>query len=65
MAALVLIKEKKDRSLRLCIYYHGLNAVCIKNVYLLPLMKNMLAYLANRKMFTKWDLQEAYYQVRI
>jgi hypothetical protein len=31
-----LVREKKDESLRLCIDYHPLNAVTIKNKYPLP-----------------------------
>lgn len=33
VAALVLFREKKDGSLRLCVDYMGLNAVCVENVY--------------------------------
>ena len=33
---LVFFVKKKDRSLKLCIHYWGLNAVTIKNKYLLP-----------------------------
>lgn len=45
--------------------YRGLNGVCVKNVYPLPLMKDMLDYLAKGKKITKLDLREVYYQVRI
>lgn len=43
VAALVLFREKKDGSLCLCVDYHGLNAVCMENVYPLPLIKDMLS----------------------
>lgn len=45
--------------------YHGLNAVCIKNSYTLPIMKDMLADLAKGKVFTKLCLREAYYCMKI
>lgn len=44
--------------------YRGLNAVCVENIYLLPLMKDMLAHLAKEKIFTKLDLREAYSRIR-
>lgn len=32
MAALILFKEKKDGSLRLCIAFRGINRVCVENM---------------------------------
>lgn len=51
--------------MRLCMDFRGINAVCMENTFLLPLMKDLLYHLAKGKVFTKLDLQEAYYQVRI
>lgn len=65
MAAPVLFKEKRDGTLRLCVDYKGLNCICIENMYPLPLMKDMLGYLAKGRIFTKLNLREAYYRVRI
>lgn len=64
MAAPVLFKEK-DGSLRLCVGYRDLNCICVENMYPFPLMRDMLSYLAKERIFTKLDLREAYYQVRI
>lgn len=50
--------------LRLCVDYCGLNAVCIEHGYPLPLIKD-LAMLSTGRVFTKLDLREAYYRVRI
>lgn len=61
VAALVLFKEKKDGSLRLCVDFRGINGVCMENMYLLPLMKDILGHLSKWKVFTKLDLREAYY----
>lgn len=43
----------------------GLNAVCMENLYPLPLIKDLLATLSGGKIFTKLDLREAYYRVQI
>lgn len=32
--------------------FRGINAVCIENMYLLPLMKDLLAHLSKGKIFT-------------
>lgn len=45
--------------------YRGLNCICGENMYPLPLMRDMLNYLAKERIFTKLYLREAYYQVRI
>ncbi|KAK9401814.1 hypothetical protein NXF25_010170 [Crotalus adamanteus] len=65
ITAPVLFKEKKDGSLRLCVDFRGLNAVCVEHLYPLPLMKDLLAYLGTGRIFTKLDLREVYYRVRI
>ncbi|XP_060539018.1 uncharacterized protein LOC132709560 [Pantherophis guttatus] len=65
VAAPVMFKEKKDGSMRLVVDFRSINAVCVHNLYPLPLMKDMLAHLAKGKVFTKLDLREAYYRVRI
>ncbi|KAK9395445.1 retrotransposon-derived protein PEG10 [Crotalus adamanteus] len=65
VGAPVLFKEKKDGSLRLCVDYKGLNAVSVENKYPLPLLKDLLTHLAKGSVFTKLDLREAYYRVRI
>lgn len=65
IAAPVLFKEKKDGILRLCVDFCGINRVCVENMYPVPLMENLLAHLAKGEVFTKLDLREAYYRVRI
>ncbi|XP_039197259.1 malonyl-CoA-acyl carrier protein transacylase, mitochondrial isoform X1 [Crotalus tigris] len=63
VATPVLFKEKKDGSLRLCVDFRRINAVCVDHLYPLPLMKDLLAHLG--RVFRKLDLREAYYRVRI
>ncbi|XP_070790259.1 vomeronasal type-2 receptor 116-like [Pituophis catenifer annectens] len=61
----VPFKEKKDGSMRLVVDFQCFNAVCVHNLYPLPLMKDMLAHLAKGKVFTKLDLCKAYYRIHI
>ena len=63
--ALVLFINKKDRSLRLYINYHGLNAIIKKNKHLLPLVRTLLDCLAGAKRYTKFDIIATYNALRI
>ena len=56
---------KKDKTLRPCIDYRGLNAITVKNRYPLPLMSTAFDLLREAKIFTKLDLRNAYHLVRI
>lgn len=51
--------SKKDKSLRPCIDYQGLNDITIKTRYPLPLISSALELLQNTKIFTKLDLCNA------
>jgi hypothetical protein len=64
-AALILFIPKKDGGDRLCVDYRGLNKVTIKNRYLLPLISELLNRLGHIKVFTKLNLRDAYYRLRI
>ena len=57
--------DNKDKTLRPCIDYRGLNDITIKNRYPLPLMSSAFELLGNDKIFTKLDLRNAYHLVRI
>ena len=56
---------KKDGSLRPCIDYRGLNAITVKNRYPIPLISSAFATLQKARFFTKLDLRNAYYLIRI
>ena len=56
---------KKDKSLRPCIDYRGLNDITIKNRYPLPLISSAFELLKGAKIFSKLDLRNAYHLVRI
>uniref|UniRef100_A0A3Q2ZPZ1 ribonuclease H n=1 Tax=Kryptolebias marmoratus TaxID=37003 RepID=A0A3Q2ZPZ1_KRYMA len=57
--------QKKDKSLRPCIEYRGLNQITVKNKYPLPLIDSVHQQLHSATVFTKLDLRNAYHLVRI
>lgn len=57
--------SKKDKSLRPCIDYWGLNNITIKNRYPLPLISSAFECLQDAKVFTKLGLRNAYHLVWI
>ncbi|CEH15967.1 retrotransposon nucleocapsid protein [Ceraceosorus bombacis] len=64
-AALILFVPKKDGSMRLCVDYQGLNAVTVKDRYLIPLIDEQLDRLARAVKMAKLDLMGAYNLLRI
>ena len=48
--------KKKDGTLRMCVDYHPLNAVTVKNKYPLPHIDTLFDQLAGAKVFSKIDL---------
>jgi hypothetical protein len=56
---------KKRGSLRLYIDSYGLNAIIIKNRTTLPFIHKILDRLQYSKIFTKFDLKDIYYKLRI
>ena len=61
----VLLTKKQDGSWRMCIDYHGLNAVTIKNKYPLPHIEVLFERLKGARVFSKIDLQSGYNQIPI
>ena len=49
----------------MCTNYHYLNEGTVKNVYLLPLISEIIDKVGTTKVFTKLDLQWGYNNVRI
>ena len=56
---------KKDGSLRLYVDYRTLNKVTIKNRYPLLLISETLDRLSSITVYTKLDLRDTYYRIRI
>jgi hypothetical protein len=61
----ILFVKKKDNSIRKCIDYWGLNNLTVKNKYSLPLIDVLFDQLQGLPCFSKLDLRQGYYQVRI
>ena len=61
----ILLIEKKDGDLRLCVDYRSLNCLTKKDHYPLPLISYLLDTLQKAHIFTKIDLCHAYHLVRI
>ena len=65
VAAPVMFVPRPDGKLRLVVDYGGLNKVTVKNRFPLPLIPKMVDRLHLAKVFTKIDLRNAYYPVRV
>jgi hypothetical protein len=61
----VIFVPKKDGTQRLCVDYHALNEVTIKNKYLLPRIGDLLDQLRGVCVFSKIDLRSGYHQLKI
>nr|GEV15693.1 putative reverse transcriptase domain-containing protein [Tanacetum cinerariifolium] len=61
----ILCVKKKDGSMRLCIDYHDLNRVTIRNCYSLPRINDLFDQLQGAKFFSKIDLKSGYHQLRV
>jgi hypothetical protein len=63
--ASILFIEKKDRTQQICVDYHSLNEVTIKNKYPLPQIKDLFDQMKGASVFSKIDLRSRYHQLRI
>jgi hypothetical protein len=61
----ILFVPKKDGGLRLCVNYRGLNAITVKNRYPLLLITKIMDRVTRAQYFSKIDLKDAYYRLRI
>ena len=61
----VLFVKKKDGTLHMCMDYHQLNKLTIKNKYPLPRINELFDQVKGAIFFSKIDLQLGYHQIRI
>ena len=61
----ILLVRKANGEFRLCIDYRGLNKITLKNRYPIPLMSELKERLNKAKIFTKLDLKNGYYLIRM
>jgi hypothetical protein len=60
-----VLVQKKDETWRLCIDYHALNKITIRNRYPIPRIDDLLEQLKGAKYFNKIDLKSVYHKVPI
>jgi hypothetical protein len=61
----VIFVPKKDGMQRMCVDYHSLNEVTIKNKYPLPIIDDLFDQLKGACVFSKIDLRSEYHQLKI
>ncbi|GJR63413.1 putative reverse transcriptase domain-containing protein [Tanacetum coccineum] len=61
----VLFVKKRDRSFRMCIDYHELNKLTVKNRYPLPRIDDLFHQLQGSNVYSKIDLRSGYHQLRV
>ncbi|GJX60791.1 putative reverse transcriptase domain-containing protein [Tanacetum coccineum] len=63
--ASVLFVKKKDGSFCMCIDYHELNKLTVKNRYPLPRIDDLFDQLQGSSVYSKIDLRSGYHQLRV
>nr|GFA14796.1 putative reverse transcriptase domain-containing protein [Tanacetum cinerariifolium] len=61
----VLFVKKKDGSFRMCIDYHELNKLTMKNRYPLSRIDELFDQLQGSRVYSKIDLRSGYHQLRV
>ena len=65
IGAPILFVYKKDSGLHLNVDYRGLNKIIVRDRYILFLIIEILDRLYDAKMYSKLDLKDTYYRLRI
>nr|GEZ52141.1 putative reverse transcriptase domain-containing protein [Tanacetum cinerariifolium] len=65
LGAPILFVKKKDGSFRMCIDYHELNKLTVKNRYPLPRIDDLFDQLQGSSVYSKIDLRSGYHQLRV
>jgi hypothetical protein len=61
----VIFVLKKDGTQWLCVDYHALNEVTVKNKYPLPRIDDLFDQLCGACVFSKIDLRSGYHQLKV
>jgi hypothetical protein len=61
----MIFVPKKDGTQRLCVDYHALNEVTVKNKYPLPRIDDLFNQLHGVCVFSKIDLRSGYHQLKV
>ena len=64
-ASAIVLVQKKDKSMRLCVDYRRLNAQTIKDAYSLPRIDDLLQQLSRARYFVALDLLMGYHQIEV
>lgn len=61
----LVIVEKADKSLRLCLDPKELNMVLVRNYHLIPTLEEILTKLCNKSVFSVLDLSDGFYNIKL
>ena len=62
-APIVLLVDKKDGTMRMCVDYRRLNSVSLSDAYHMPKVEDLIYGLGRAKFITTLDLSREYWQV--
>lgn len=61
----LVIVEKKDGSLRICLDPKDLNKVLLREYHLIPTLEEIVSKLCNKKYFSVLDLSDGFYNIKL